>query len=347
MATVAITGATGHLGSSLVRQLVARGDDVRALTRKPDPKELRGLPITQVGGDVASGEGLDALLDGAEVLYHLAAQISIVGPMNGVVDAVNVGGVRNVVAAVERTKVRRMVHCCSVHVFEPEPLKEPTNEQRPRVQRGEAPAYDVSKADGEALVRKAIVEDGLDAVIVHPSAVMGPYDFKPSRMGHVLLKLYRRRLPALLAGGFDWVDARDVSAGILAAAERGRTNESYLLTGHYLSIAQLADVAQGITGVPRPRLVCPAWVAEIGAPFMDLASWMMPRSEPLYTSESLMPIRLRMGYDRSKAARELGYTVRPIEDTLRDAYAWMLAQGVIEARTDATRGLREHAVSAG
>lgn len=346
MATVAVTGATGHVGSNLVRQLVARGDTVRALTRKPDPVELRGLSVERVPGDVTSGDGLDALVDGADLLVHLAAQISIVGPMNGLVHAVNVEGVRHVVAAARRAGLPRMVHCCSVHVFEPEPFDQPTDERRPRVQRGDAPAYDVSKAEGEAVVRQAVAE-GLDAVIVHPSGVMGPYDFRPSRMGHVLLKLYRRRLPALLGGGFDWVDARDVSAGILAAADRGRTGESYLLTGHYRTVAQVAEVAAEITGVPRPRLVCPKWVADIGAPFMDLAAWFMRGGEPLYTSESLMPLMLRMPYDRSKAEKELGYAPRPFEETVRDAYAWMLAQGVIEARTDAAKALRGVEVAAG
>lgn len=344
MATVAITGATGHVGSNLARRLVARGDTVRALTRNPDPKELRGLPIERVAGDVASGEGLDALCDGVELVFHLAAQISIVGPMNGLVHRVNVEGARNVARAALRARVRRMVHCCSVHVFEPEPFDQPTDEARPRVRRGEAPAYDVSKAEGEAAVREVVAE-GLDAVIVHPSGVMGPFDFKPSRMGHVLLKLYRRRLPALLGGGFDWVDARDVSAGMLAAVERGRTGESYLLTGHYRTVAQVADAAQAATGVPRPRLVCPKWVAQIGAPFMDLAAWAMKGGEPLYTSESLMPLELRMAYDRRKAERELGYAPRPFEDTVRDAYAWMIAQGTIEPKTEATRALREHAVT--
>jgi dihydroflavonol-4-reductase len=343
MATIAITGATGHVGSNLVRKLVERGDTVRALARGPDPVGLRGLPVERFAGDVGSGEGLAALLDGAELVFHLAAQISIVGPMNGLVHRINVEGTRHVATAAKRAGVRRMVHCCSVHVFEPEPFDQPTDEARPRVRRGEAPAYDVSKAEGEAAVREAVAE-GLDAVIVHPSGVMGPFDFKPSRMGHVLLKLYRRRLPALLAGGFDWVDARDVSTGMLAAAERGRTGESYLLTGHYRTIAQVADAAQQATGVPRPRLVCPKWVAQIGAPFMDLAAWAMRGSEPLYTSESLMPLELRMAYDRSKAANELGYAPRPFEDTVRDAYAWMLAQGVIEPTTEAARALREQVV---
>ena len=345
MATVAITGATGHVGSNLVRQLLERGDTVRALTRNPDPVELRGLPIERVAGDVTSGQGLDALLDGAELVFHLAAQISIVGPMNGLVQRTNVEGARNVAAAALRAKVRRMVHCCSVHVFEPEPFHEATNESRRRVQRGHAPAYDVSKAEGEAAVREA-VEQGLDAVIVHPSGVMGPFDFKPSRMGHVLMKLYRRRLPALLAGGFDWVDARDVSAGMLAAVERGRTGESYLLTGHYRTVLQIGDVAQQITGVRRPRIVCPKWVADVGAPFMDLAAWALRSGEPLYTSESLMPLMLRMAYDRTKAERELGYQARPFEETVRDSYAWMLARGVLEPKTDAARELRELAVSA-
>ena len=285
MTTVAITGATGHVGSNLVRQLVARGDTVRALTRNPDPVELRGLSVEKVAGDVSSGQGLDALLDGAELVFHLAAQISIVGPMNGLVHKVNVDGARNVAAAAKRAGVRRMVHCCSVHVFEPAPFHEPTDEARARVQRGEAPAYDVSKAEGEAVVRQAVAE-GLDAVIVHPSGVMGPYDFKPSRMGHVLLKLYRRRLPALLAGGFDWVDARDVSAGMLAAAERGRTGESYLLTGHYRTVAQVADVAQSITGVPGR-----AWCAPSGSPRSARRSWTWPHGPCAAASRSTPPSR--------------------------------------------------------
>lgn len=344
MATIAITGATGHLGSSLVRQLVARGDRVRALVRVGDSLALRGVEVEQVVGDVTTGEGLDDLLDGAEVLHHLAAQISIVGPMDGLVDAVNVEGVRRVTAAARRAGVRRMVHCCSVHVFEPEPFELPTDEMRPRVRRGHAPAYDVSKAEGEAVVRDAIAE-GLDAVIVHPSAVLGPFDYRPSRMGHILLKLYRRHLPALLGGGFDFVDARDVAAGMIAAAERGRTNQSYLLTGHYRSIAQLAELAAQITGVPRPRLVAPGWLAGIGAPVMDLASRFLD-GEPLYTSESLMPLRLRAAYDHGKAVRELGYGVRALDQTLRDTYAWMISQGVIEPRTDRSRALRDRVVTA-
>lgn len=343
MATVALTGATGHVGSNLVRQLIAQGDTVRALVREPHAAELRGLPIETVRGELVRGEGLDELLDGVEVLYHLAAQISIVGPMDGLVDAVNVGGVRQIVAAAKRAKVRRMVHTCSVHAFSHSPWDKPVDETRPRVRPGEAPAYDVSKAQGEAVVREAIANDGLDAVIVHPSGVLGPYDYRPSRMGQVLLKLYRRHLPALLRGGYDWVDARDVASSMITAAERGRTNESYLLTGHYLSLHDLADAMHSVTGVKPPALYTPPWLAGLGAPVMDLVGRFIP-GEPLYTSESLIPLQLQHAFDRSKAAKELDHRPRPIRDTLRDIYAWHLAEGTIEPKTDQARGLCSVAV---
>lgn len=344
MAIVAITGATGHLGANLVRQLVERGDEVRALVRRPNPPELRGLSLTQVRGDVVTGEGLDAMLDGAELLYHLAAQISIVGPMDGLVEAVNVRGVRNVVHAAMRAGVRRMIHTCSVHALSHSPWDQPADETRPRVRPGQAPAYDVSKAQGEAAVREAI-DEGLDAVIVHPSAVIGPYDYRPSRMGLVLLKLYRRTLPALLPGGYDFVDARDVAATMIRAVDQGRTGESYLTTGRYLTLPELAAAVQRVTGVPGPRFTAPRWAAQLGSPFMDLVAKLMS-GEPLYTSESLIPLELQHAFDSSKARRELGHSTRPIDDTLRDIYAWQLAQGTIAVNNDSARALRGHAVTA-
>ncbi|MEX1366203.1 MAG: NAD-dependent epimerase/dehydratase family protein, partial [Nannocystaceae bacterium] len=283
-------------------------------------------------------------LDGAELLYHLAAQISIVGPMDGLVEAVNVRGVRNVVRAAMRARVRRMVHTCSVHAFSHSPWDQPVDETRPRVRPGQAPAYDVSKAQGEAAVREAI-DDGLDAVIVHPSAVIGPYDYRPSRMGLVLLKLYRRTLPALLPGGYDFVDARDVSATMISAVDKGRTGESYLTTGRYLTLPQLSAAVQRVTGVPGPRITAPRWAAQLGSPFMDLAAKLMS-GEPLYTSESLIPLKLQHAFDSSKAAGELGHTTRPIDDTLRDIYAWQLAEGTIAVKNDSARALRGHAVTA-
>jgi dihydroflavonol-4-reductase len=329
MGLVAVSGATGHLGACLVRQLVTRGHRVRALVRDPsvaqDGAAALPEPVEVVSGDVRNGEDMERLVAGADVVYHLAAVISIVGPMNGLVDEVNVAGARTIARAALAARVRRFVHVCSVHAFQQQPIDEPLDETRIRVVPGSAPAYDVSKAAGEAEIR-ALVAEGLDAVIVHPSGVIGPFDYRPSRMGQVFLDLYHRRLPGLVKGGFDWVDVRDVCLGIQAAAERGRTGESYLLSGTYQTMVELAGLVETITGARPPRMISPMWLARMTAPFMH--TWArVRRSEPLYTSEALVALRGNPVYLRDKAERELGHRPRPIEDTLRDCYAWFAQHG--------------------
>lgn len=299
---------------------------MRALVRGYAERDsLADLDIERFDGDVRDPDAMKKFVAGADTVYHLAAVISIVGGRGGLVDAVNVGGARNVGAAALAAGVPRFVHVCSVHAFDQAPLDEPLDETRARVEPGTAPAYDVSKAAGEAEVRK-LVEDGLDAVIVHPTGVIGPFDFAPSRMGHVFLDLYHRRLPALVEGGFDWVDVRDVCKGIVTAADKGRTNESYLLSGHYHPIEVVAKTAQSITGVDPPRLSSPMWLARVGAPFMELVA-KVTGSEPLYTSESLCALRANDRIVHDKAAEELGYAPRPFEESVRDVYAWFASEG--------------------
>ncbi len=330
MGLVAVTGATGHLGGCLVRQLLADGHRVRALVRGFAPRDsLGGLDVERFDGDVRDPDAMKAFVAGADTVFHLAAIISIVGGRGGLVDSVNVAGARNVGAAALAAGVPRFVHVCSVHAFDQAPLHEPLDETRARVRPGTAPAYDVSKAHGEAEIRKLVTE-GLDAVIVHPTGVVGPFDFAPSRMGHVFLDLYHRRLPALVEGGFDWVDVRDVCNGIRAAAERGRTNESYLLSGHYHPIEVVAHTAQSVTGVAPPRLSSPMWLARIGAPFMELLA-KATGSEPLYTSESLCALRANDKIIHDKAREELGHQPRPFEASVRDAYAWFASQGRLKS----------------
>jgi dihydroflavonol-4-reductase len=327
---VAVTGATGHVGGCLLRQLLAEGQQVRALVRTPAQADaIAGLDVERIVGDVRDAAAMRKFVEGADIVYHLAAVISIVGPRGGLVDAVNVRGVRNVAQAALDASVRRFVHVCSVHAFDQAPLDQPLDESRARVQPGRAPAYDVSKAGGEAEVRR-LVEEGLDAVIVHPAGIVGPYDYAPSRMGHVFLDIYHRRLPALVAGGFNWVDVRDVCQGIRAAAERGRTNESYMLSGHYHPIAEVAAVASEVTGVAAPRLMSPMWLARVGAPVME--AWAkLTRTEPLYTSESLTALRANENFVNEKARRELTFSPRPFADSVRDAYAWFAAAGRLTA----------------
>ncbi len=327
---VVVTGATGHVGSNLVRALVRRGDDVRVVVRKR-VSSLEGLEVERVDGDVRDAASLRAAFADAEIVYHLAAVISISGDRDGLVRAINVDGTRSVAEAALATGVRRMVHCSSVHAFDlyHGDRSKTIDESWPRVPDSEPHfAYDRSKAAGERALREVMAK-GLDAVIVHPSGVVGPYDFGPSRMGQVLLGLYHRSLPSLLDGGFDFVDVRDVTAGLIAAAERGKAGENYLLTGHFLRITELARIASEITGIASPRLNAPIWLAKLGVPVVE-AYGRLRRKEPLYTRESLAVLESHGLFNRGKAERELGYVARPTEETVRDTYAWFEAAGMLK-----------------
>ena len=207
-----------------------------------------------------------------EVVYHLAGVVSILGDAGGSVPVVNVAGAGNAAGAALACGAR-MVHCSSVHAFDLAAGTGPLDETAPRVPAGSPrhSAYDRSKADGERLVREAIGR-GLDAVIVHPTGVIGPWDFEPSRMGRFFIRLWKGTLPALVYGAFDFVDARDVAGGLVAAAERGGRGESYLLGGHFCRIAEIAAVAAAVTGRHHARPTLPMWAARVGVPFMRLAA---------------------------------------------------------------------------
>ncbi len=325
--TVLVTGANGFLGANFVRLLLARGDRVRALIHRETPA-LSGLDVETVGGDVRDADLVRAAMTGVDTVFHLAAMISIDGPHGGLVRAINVDGARNVGEAALAAGVRRFVHVSSVHAFEQEPLDQPLDEGRAQVSGADRPAYDLSKAAGEAVIRE-LAGRGLDAVIVNPTGMIGPYDYAPSDMGRVFLDLYRGKVPALVAGGFSWVDVRDVAAGILAAGERGRTGEGYLLPGHWLSVRDLAALAARIAGVRPPRLVLPMGVARAVAP-MALGYARLVRRQPRMTGESLSALRGNRDVRGDKAEAELGYHARPLEETITDIYRWFAEAGYIE-----------------
>jgi dihydroflavonol-4-reductase len=321
---VVVTGAAGHVGGNLVRALLAEGRRVRVVVRD-DTRAIEGLDVERVRGDVLDIGSLKAAFDGAEVVYHLAVIISITGDQGGRVRRTNVEGPRNVAAACLDRKVRRLVHFSSIHAYSPVPYDSPVDETRPFVEEG-APAYDRSKALGQGQILEAVAK-GLDAVIVNPTAVIGPHDYKPSRMGAVQAMLYRRKMPALVAGGFDWVDVRDVVAGALAAEKRGRTGQNYLLSGRWATFAELAAMVHAASGVKVPSMVTPMWLAYVGAPFVQAFS-RVTGSMPLYTIEALHALRCYHEVSHAKASAELGYAPRPLEQTVADTWQWWKERGL-------------------
>lgn len=320
----AVTGATGHVGANLCRSLVERGDTVVALCYRTG-SALDGVELERVQGDVLRPETLLEVFDAADVVFHLAARISIEGDPDGRVWAVNVEGTRNVVEGCLRARVGRLIHFSSFHAFAQAPYDEELTEERPRVGSSSFP-YDRSKAEAELAVMAGI-ERGLSAVILNPTAIIGPHDYRPSLMGEVLLDLYHGRLPSLVPGGSDWVDVRDVCDAALASVERGRVGERYLLGGGWTAVGELAALAESITGRKAPRLTTPLWLARAGVPFVKLHSrWSGTR--PLYTHESLdRLVRSSRCVSHAKASRDLGFEPHPLRTTLEDAYAWFGAAG--------------------
>jgi dihydroflavonol-4-reductase len=305
---VVVTGASGHLGASLVRGLVAAGRTVRCVVRR-DVRALEGLPVQQVPGDVLDADSLCIAFRGADIVYHLAAVISLSGDPDGRVARVNVEGTRNVLEACRVARVGRLVQFGSVHAAWTGDVGA----------RG-LTAYDRSKAASLDLVAAAVA-GGLDAVVVHPSSVLGPHDFKPSRQGDLLWRLANGRMPALLRGGFDWVDSRDVAAGAIAAARQGRRGATYVLSGRYATLRELADIVAIVAGVPAPRMAAPLALAAIGAPFVE--AWgRITGTEPLYNREALSALRHGQAFPHDEAAADLGYAPRPLEVTVADTIAW-------------------------
>ena len=331
---VVVTGAAGHVGGNLVRALLARERfvrersvrerSVRALIHH-DRRALAGLDVEIVQGDVCDLASLRRAFDGAEVVYHTAGYISLSMRNWSLLESINVIGTRNVVEACRHCGVRRLIHFSSVHALVQEPLDVPVDESRPLVLSRRCAPYDRSKAIGEREVRRA-VEQGLDAVIINPTAIIGPYDFRPSNLGLALLALGHGRLPALVTGGFDWVDVRDVVEGAIRAEERAPTGARYLLSGHWASLRELAHLVEDITGARAPRMVFPMWMARIGLPF-GACFTRLDGEHPVYTRVSLGALRSNRQISHQRATCDLGYRPRPLRETLEDTFHWFMETG--------------------
>jgi dihydroflavonol-4-reductase len=322
--TVVVTGASGHLGANLVRALVAEKRPVRALMHV-NHKIVQDLGVEIIQGNVSDIESLCRAFTGADVVYHLAGVISLFNNEWPLVEKVNVIGTNNIIEACRRTGVKRLVHFSSIHALNQEPLSTPVDETRPLIEGRKYPPYDRSKAAGQREIRKAVAE-GLNAVIVNPTGVFGPYDFQPSFFGAALLAMANGKMPALINAGFDWVDARDVAQGAMLAEQKAPAGSEYLLSGHWVSMPEIATVMKEISDASITGFICPLPVARCGAPFSTAYSQLF-KKRPLYTSVSLNALKSNHNISHEKATRELGYQPRPFKETLTDTLQWFADNG--------------------
>ena len=317
MKKVAVTGASGHIGANLVRELLQRGYEVVTLIRQSS-LALEGLDVIRVDGDVLDPASLGRAFRGVEQVYHLAAYISIQPADNEKLERVNIEGTRNVLEACRSEGVSTLVHFSSIHALELEPLDRPVTEDNPLLGKrtGKGGDYDYSKADAERLVRQNSCE-ALGTRIIYPTAVLGPNDYHGSLFGQAIVKMAHGRLPAMVSGGFNWVDARDVAWGAVETAEQGADGGRYILSGHYLGVSEVAAVIAELTGVAAPRLTFPNWVAGLFAPLMS--GWArLSGQAPLYTRDSLAALTANKVMSHAKASREFAYQPRAFRDSMRD-----------------------------
>jgi dihydroflavonol-4-reductase len=320
--TTVITGASGQVGLHLIDALRARGREVRAMLL-PGDEGLAAKEVEVVRGDVRDPDALRRAFAGAEVVYHLAAIVSTKSDAGSLIFGVNLDGARNAARAAREAGVRRFVHFSSIVVFEPAPLDRPLDERRARVRRNGSP-YTISKVLGEIAVREEVAR-GLDAVIVHPTVIVGPHEtHHDGIVRNLIAQHYGGKLPAMVDGGFNLVDVLDVVEGAICAEEHGRTGESYILGGRWYTIADLLGIAESVSGKKPPRIKIPIWVARAALPLVELGSSALG-AKPMYNGEELAQISGNPDIRSDKAGRELGYAPRPIDDSLRRIYAWLSA----------------------
>jgi len=324
--TVLVTGAAGHVGANLVRELIKGKRTVRALIRD-DSRGVDGLGVETVKGNILDYQSLLQAIKGCEIVFHLAASISIVGDRSGQVRLTNVKGTQNIVQACLETGVKRLVHFSSIHAYSPFPLDQAVDENsRPADDR--SPVYDRTKAESNRIVLDG-VKNGLDAVIIAPTGIIGPNDFKLSRMGAVLVKLYNKKLFGLIEGGYNWVDVRDVVHGALLAEKKASSGSQYILSGEWCSIPKLAGLVQEIFGVHTPRFVSPMWMARLVAPFSEFYS-IKRKKDPHFTPEALVTLRSHKLVCRKKAEEELGYSPRPLKQSIKETILWYEKMGMLK-----------------
>jgi dihydroflavonol-4-reductase len=326
---VLVTGASGFIGSAVVRAFLSAGYAVRALVRPTSRRDnLAGLDIEIVEGDVCDPVAITRAMAGARYVAHVAADYRLWAPDDATIMRTNVEGTRTMMHASLAVGVERVVYTSSVATVALRADGEPADETQPIASAKSVGAYKASKIVSEGLVATMIATDALPAVIVNPSTPIGPRDIRPTPTGRMIVAAASGRIPAFVDTGLNLVHVDDVARGHLAALERGRIGERYILGGENVPLADMLREVARMVGRRAPRLKLPR------APLYPLAmvSEMLAaiaRREPLLTREGLRMSRQRMFFSSAKAERELGFRARPYREGLHDAIEWFRAAGYL------------------
>jgi len=323
-----VTGATGLVGNNTVRMLLDRGQPARALVRATsDPRPLEGLDVESVEGDICDADSVRRACEGAGVAIHAAGYVQLGSAYLDRHRRINVDGTRNVAQAA-RAAGARMIHVSSCDALGVRSLEEPADEETPLGEPVRC-TYSITKREAEQVVLEE-VDHGLDAVIVNPAFMLGPWDWKPSS-GRMLLEVAKGVARVAPRGHFSVCDVRDVADGMLAAVKRGPCGERYILAGVTLSYFETWQKFAEITGAKPPWFAAPPRLAAIVGFGGDVWGRLTGR-EPDVNSGAIALAKLPKSYSSAKAQRELGYSNRPLDVSIRDAWDWFVQRDYARPR---------------
>lgn len=322
-----VTGASGFLGSTIVRKLLERGCAVRAL-RLPQDKTatIHDTDCQAFEGDITDMKTLEGIFSRSAqeklIVIHCAAIVYIKDKPNPQVFRVNVGGTENIIKKCLETQAK-LIYINSVHAI-PESDGDDAIIEAERFSQDEvAGIYAKSKAEAARLVLEAVKHQGLHAVVIQPSGLIGPGDEGMTHMTALILAAMEGRLPAVVKGGYDFVDVRDVAEGILSAADKGRNGECYILSNRFVSVRELVDLVCQYSHARKVKLTLPLPIARLAAPLCEFY-YHLRKQTPLFTRYSLYTLQAKAKFSHAKADAELDYHVRSLEETIADTVEWFL-----------------------
>ena len=326
--TVLVTGASGFVGSAVARQLLQAGHSVRVLLRsKSDMRNVKGLAVNIVYGDLTDVTSLRHAVDNCSALFHVAADYRLWTPDPQVLYKTNVDGTINIMRAAIEAGLERVVYTSSVATLGHPVAGSNANEDTPSSMGDMIGHYKRSKFMAEAAVRRMVIDEGLPAVIVNPSTPIGPRDVKPTPTGRMILDAARGRTPAYVNTGLNLVHVDDVAAGHLLAFERGTVGERYILGGYNMSLRDILGEIAVITGRTPPKICLPHNLVLPLAYISEAVARLTKGGEPRITVEGVLLSKKTMYFSSEKAQRTLGYETRPIQQALVEAIDWFKANG--------------------
>lgn len=327
-----VTGGAGHIGNVLVRELLTRGERVRVLILPgEDTTSLSGLDVELIEGNVLDKDSLRRAMQEVDVVFHLASLVAITEDKAYLLETVNVDGTQNVIDIAKEMDVKKLIYTSSIHALERPPEGVKINECCAFDPENPAGAYDRTKAKASLLVMSA-ANDGLDCRIVCPTGVVGPYDYRHSEMGELILSWIQKRINFLVDGSFDFVDVRDVAEGHILVRDRGQNGETYILGGEKIELTLLHKLVQKVTGKKSPPITFPLPIAKIVAPIAELY-YKVTKTPPRLTRYSVETVFGNSDISSEKAGRELGYKPRTLVQSVADTVKWWMENLKLTKRT--------------